>query len=76
MDDKRRLGITDKLNDKSRLSENGECTMWTRSSKGRRVRYGVMCVNVSFMAVCAPISFTEGSCKPRSPGDFTFTRRW
>ena len=47
MDATQRIGILDKLNDKSRLSENGECIMWTGSCKGRRVQYGVMCVIVS-----------------------------
>ena len=47
MDALQRIGIIDKLNDKCRLSENGECIMWTGSCKGRRVQYGVMCLNVS-----------------------------
>ena len=47
MDVLQRIGIIDKLNDKSRLSENGECIMWTGFCKGWGVRYEVMCVNVS-----------------------------
>ena len=47
MDAIRRLEIIEKLNDKSRVSENGQCIMWTGCCKGRRVRYGVMCINVS-----------------------------
>ena len=47
MDVVRRLEIIEKLNDKSRLSDNGECVVWTGCCKGRRVRYGVMCINVS-----------------------------
>ena len=47
MDAIRRLEIIEKLNDKSRVSENGQCVMWTGCCKGRRVRYGVMCINVS-----------------------------
>ena len=47
MDAIRRFDILDKLNDKSRQSENGECVMWTGCCKGRTVRYGVMCVNLN-----------------------------
>ena len=75
MDAMRRLEIIEKMNDKSRVSENGECIMWTGSCKGQRVRYGVMCVNVSlhgsmWVHVSAPISFTDRSYKPRSAGCF------
>ena len=45
--DVRRLEIIDKLNSKSSVSDNGQCIMWTGCCKGRGVRYGVMCVNVS-----------------------------
>ena len=44
MDDTR-LGIIDKLNDESRLSENG------LGPATVRVRYGVMCVNVSLHGI-------------------------
>ena len=47
MDAVRRLEIIEKLNDKSRVSENGQCVMWTGCCKGRSVRYGAMCINVS-----------------------------
>ena len=47
--DVRRLEIIDKLNSKSSVSDNGQCIMWTSCCKGRRVRYGVMCVNVSLL---------------------------
>ena len=45
--DVRRLEIIDKLNSKSSVSDNGQCIMWTGCCKGRGVRYGVMCANVS-----------------------------
>ena len=45
--DVRRLEIIEKLNYKSRVSDNGQCIMWTGCCKARRVRYGVMCINVS-----------------------------
>ena len=48
--DVRRLEIIDKLNSKSSVSDNGQCIMWTGCCKGRGVRYGVICVNVSLIA--------------------------
>ena len=46
--DARRFDIIEKLNNKSRLSDNGQCIMWTGCcAKGRRIRYGSMCINVS-----------------------------
>ena len=48
--DVRRLEIIDKLNSKSSVSDNGQCIMWTGCCKGRGVRYGAICVNVSLIA--------------------------
>ena len=85
MDGVRGLEIIEKLNDKSRLSDNGECVVRTGCCKGRRVRYGVMCINVSLhgsvwkcesvhrLALLKGIT-AEGTYKPKSAGCFKFTR--
>ena len=44
----RRLEIIAKLNYNSIVSDNGQCVLWTGCcGKGRRARYGTMCINVS-----------------------------